>query len=232
MTLSADLRVKVGTFALHAAFDAPHGITTLFGPSGAGKTMTLRAIAGLEPATGRLVVGERTLLDSERGIEVRPRHRRVGFVFQHYALFPHLSVAGNIAYGIHSLGAEERHARVAELLALVHLEDVAAHRPAQLSGGQQQRVALARALATRPALLLLDEPFAAVDLRVRRRLRAELRRIHDAVGTPMILVTHDLAEVRQLSDRVVLIEKGETVGAGTVEELRDDPLFRELAAEG
>ncbi len=230
--LTADLRLTAGSFSLRCAFEGAAGITTLFGPSGAGKTMTLRAIAGLEGATGRLVLRDRVLLDTARGIRVPPRDRRIGFVFQHYALFPHLSVEGNIAYGIHHLPSAERSERVDELLALVRLEELRGQRPAQLSGGQKQRVALARALATRPDLLLLDEPFAAVDLRVRRRLRAELRRLHETLGTPMILVTHDLAEVRELSDHLVLIEAGEVVGAGTVEELDDHPVFRELSGGG
>ncbi|MBL0937384.1 MAG: ATP-binding cassette domain-containing protein [Gemmatimonadaceae bacterium] len=209
MSLRVTLQHRQGSFSLEPNFSVDDGITALVGPSGAGKTLTLRAVAGLlHPARGRVVVNERVLLDTEAHIDVPARDRSVGVLFQQYALFPHLSVAQNVAYGLHGISSAARETRVSELLELVGLPSFHARHPDALSGGQQQRVALARALAPQPALLLLDEPFAAVDLGVRRRLREELRRVHEAVGTPMVLVTHDLDEVQQIADRVVVMDRG------------------------
>jgi len=230
--VSLDVRVahRVGGFALDVAFSAEEGITALFGPSGAGKTLTLRCVAGLSrPDAGRILLHGRTLFDADAGVSLPARDRRIGYVFQQYALFPHLDVEGNVGYGVTGLSRAERAERVGALLALVDLEEFA-RRPVQgLSGGQQQRVALARALATEPDLLLLDEPFAAVDIRVRRRLRAELRRIHEATRTPMLLVTHDLSEVRQLAESVVLMDAGRVVQTGPTRSVLANPADPELA---
>ena len=224
MSVSVRIERTLGDFALRVAFDAAPGITALFGPSGAGKTLTLRSIAGLtRPDAGRIVVSGRTLFDAATGVDLAPRERRVGYVFQQYALFPHLTLGENVAYGVHHLPKRARAERVAALLALVGLAGLAPRRPAELSGGQQQRAALARALAPAPDVLLLDEPFAAVDLRARRRLRAELRRIQQTTGTPMLLVTHDLGEVRQLSDSLVVLDRGAVVRAGRTAEVLADP---------
>jgi molybdate transport system ATP-binding protein len=214
VSVSVSIRLDLPQFTLDVAFEVGEGISALFGPSGAGKSMTLRSIAGLAAPAGRIAVSGRVLLDTATGVDVPPRARRIGYLFQQYALFPHLSVESNVGYGLQVLPRSERAARVAELLSLVGLEGFAARSPRELSGGQQQRVALARALAPRPDLLLLDEPFAALDLRVRRRVRAELRRIHDLTRTPMLLVTHDLAEVRQLADSLVVLDRGRVLCAG------------------
>jgi ABC-type sulfate/molybdate transport systems ATPase subunit len=230
VSLAVDLRLRLGGFELAVSFEAFQGITALFGPSGAGKTLTLRSIAGLTaPDSGRIVLSGRTLLDRDAGIDLPPRERGVGYVFQQYALFPHLDVGRNVAFGIRSRG-DERTEKVRSLLELVGLGGDERRRVTELSGGQQQRVALARALATDPKLLLLDEPFAAVDLRVRRRLRAELRRIYDVTGTPMLLVTHDLPEVRELSDSLVLIDHGRVLRSGPTEGVlaSADPALAEL----
>jgi molybdenum ABC transporter ATP-binding protein len=236
VSLEVAIRIELGEFSLQADFDLQTGITALFGPSGAGKTLTLRCIAGLtRPTAGRVVLAGETLVDTAAGVHVRPQHRRIGYVFQQYALFPHLDVAANIGFGLPRLEKPERTARIASLLSLVGLEGMGDRRPGELSGGQQQRVAIARALATNPRLLLLDEPFAAVDLRVRRRLRTELLRIHQATGTPMLLVTHDLGEVRQLAADVVLLENGRVLRRGPTRDLLTQPVDPEIAqllAEG
>jgi molybdate transport system ATP-binding protein len=230
MSLEVGITSSVGGFTLRVAFHAPPGITALFGPSGSGKTLTLRAVAGLASAArGRIVLDDRVLLDSGSGVDVPTRLRRIGYVFQQSALLPHLSVAKNVEFGIHAWPREARMARVAELLELVGLPAHGDRRPGGLSGGEQQRVALARALAPRPDLLLLDEPFAALDARVRSRLRAELLELHAATGVPMILVTHDLSEVRQLAGWLVVCDAGRTLGEGPVESLLGDPVDPALA---
>jgi molybdate transport system ATP-binding protein len=218
VTLEVTVRKVLGAFTLDVAFSALTGITALFGPSGAGKTVTLRAIAGLmRPDRGRIALGSRALFDSGAAIDVPTRERRIGFVFQHYALFPHLTAAQNIAYGL--ADANTRAARVRELLELTELGDLARSYPRELSGGQQQRVALARALAPRPALVLLDEPFAAVDTFLRERLREQVRAIQAQSGVPMILVTHDLADVREIADAVVMYERGTITRAGPTDDV-------------
>jgi len=177
----------------------------LLGPSGCGKTTLLRAIAGLgRPDAGTIEIGGR--LVEGPGTYVPPERRRVGMVFQDVALFPHLSVAENVAFGIRR--EPDRSARVAELLELVGLPDAGASRPHELSGGMQQRIALARSLAPRPDVVLLDEPFASLDLGLRTQLRGELRRVLDATGASALLVTHDQAEALTVADRVAVLRRG------------------------
>ena len=181
----------------------------LLGPSGGGKTSLLRVLAGLDrPDRGRVT------LDGVDLLTLSVQARRVGFVFQHYALFAHMTVAKNIAFGLEVRPGPSRPpqkviaARVAQLLALTQIEDLGGRYPNQLSGGQRQRVAVARALAVEPRLLLLDEPFGALDSQVRRQLRRELRRIHDATGVTTILVTHDQDEALSVADRVAVMHQG------------------------
>ena len=177
----------------------------MVGPSGCGKSTILRLIAGLEdPTGGEVYVGGR------RVYRLPPRARNIGFMFQGYALFKHMTVADNIGFGlrIRKLPAPERRRRVAELVALMGLKGLADRKPSQLSGGQQQRVALARALAPRPRLLLLDEPFGAVDAKVRQKLRADTKRWQRELGVPTILVTHDQREALELGDRVAIMNQG------------------------
>ncbi len=234
MSIDLSIDLTLGEFHLQVTFGVDDGITALFGPSGAGKTLTLRSIAGLTtPQSGRIVVSSRTLFDSEAAIDVPPRRRGIGYLFQQYALFPHLTVEQNVGFGLHREPTLARSRRVEAMLSLVGLEGLGRRRPDQLSGGQQQRVALARALAPEPDLLLLDEPFAAVDLRTRRRLRSELRRIQEATSTPMIHVTHDLADVRQLSESLVVLDGGQVLQVGSTESLLADPggILAELAEE-
>jgi sulfate transport system ATP-binding protein len=202
-------------------------LVALLGPSGSGKTTLLRIVAGLEFAdTGRV------LFDGEDATERSARDRRVGFVFQHYALFRHMTVFENVAFGLRVQSRRTRPAaseitdRVHELLGLVQLDGLAARLPAQLSGGQRQRVALARALAVRPRVLLLDEPFGALDSRVRKELRRWLRNLHDELHITSVFVTHDQEEALELADRVVVMDHGRIEQAGTPEQVYHEPATR------
>jgi sulfate transport system ATP-binding protein len=196
-------------------------LTALLGPSGGGKSTLLRIIAGLEkPDTGSVEI------DGEDATKLAPRHRDVGFVFQHYAAFTHLSVYRNVAFGleIRKRPKHEIRSRVRELLELVHLEQFADRLPAQLSGGQRQRMALARALAVEPKVLLLDEPFGALDAKVRKELRDWLRRLHDEVHVTTVFVTHDQEEALEVSDEIVVINQGRIEQVGSPDELYDKPM--------
>ena len=195
-------------------------LTALLGPSGGGKSTLLRIIAGLEKAdSGRVEI------DGSDATTLPPRHRDVGFVFQHYAAFTHLSVYRNVAFGleIRKRPKDEIRRRVHELLELVHLEQFADRLPAQLSGGQRQRMALARALAVEPKVLLLDEPFGALDAKVRKELRDWLRRLHDEVQVTTVFVTHDQEEALEVSDEIVVINEGRIEQIGSPDELYDKP---------
>lgn len=215
MSVDVDVRARVGRFDLDVSFSTDAPFTAIVGPSGAGKTLTLRLIAGLlRPDAGRVAVDGRALFDDRHGVDVPARSRRVGLVFQHHALFPHLDVARNIGFGLPDWDAGERTARVRALAQLVELEDRLDARPDELSGGQQQRVAVARALAPRPDLLLLDEPFAAVDTKLRERLRAGLQEALQTEGVRALLVTHDAADAAALADRVLVLEGGRCVATG------------------
>ncbi|WP_029007681.1 sulfate/molybdate ABC transporter ATP-binding protein [Azospirillum halopraeferens] len=199
-------------------------LVAVLGPSGSGKTTLLRMVAGLErPDSGALTI------DGADALPLPPRDRRVGFVFQHYALFRHKTVADNVAFGLEALPAGERpprteiRRRVAEFLELVRLAPLAGRYPAQLSGGQRQRVALARALAVRPRILLLDEPFGALDAEVRKELRRWLRTLHDAMRFTGLFVTHDQEEALEVADRVAIMDRGRIVQIGTPAEVYDRP---------
>jgi sulfate transport system ATP-binding protein len=223
----ANVRKEFDTFAaLHdVSLDIKSGeLIALLGPSGSGKTTLLRLIAGLEqPTVGKIFFGEEDA--SERTI----RERNVGFVFQHYALFRHMTVAENVGFGLRVRpGAtrptkEEIRRRSSELLDLVQLSGLERRYPAQLSGGQRQRVALARAMAIEPKVLLLDEPFGALDAQVRRELRRWLREIHEATGHTTVFVTHDQEEALELADRVVVMSQGSIEQVGTADEVYDTP---------
>jgi iron(III) transport system ATP-binding protein len=184
-------------------------IGVLIGPSGCGKTSLLRAVAGLERcAAGRVTMAGETLSDAGRGLHLTPEQRRIGMVFQDYALFPHLSVADNVAFGVAGLDRAARHKRVQQMLDLVGLAHAARRAPHELSGGQQQRVALARALAPAPRLLLLDEPFSSLDVDLRERLAQEVRVILKESGTTALLVTHDQLEAFAVGDVIGVMNKG------------------------
>jgi molybdate transport system ATP-binding protein len=203
-------------FSLEVAFSSDQDVVVLFGPSGAGKSLTLQAIAGLTtPDVGRIVAGERVLFNSEQGIRVPARRRDVGYVFQDYALFPHLTVAQNVSFGLKRawpwyLPRGER-LRLEEIMDILELTPLRDSLPRDLSGGQRQRVALARALIRRPSLLLLDEPFSALDAPLRAKMRQELLRVRSRFTIPVILITHDPDDVAALAETVVVYENGKVI---------------------
>jgi sulfate/thiosulfate transport system ATP-binding protein len=222
-----NLRKTFGGFVAldNVSLDVPGGeLVALLGPSGSGKTTLLRIIAGLEPADQGSI-----LFHGENATDRPVRERQVGFVFQHYALFRHMSVFENVAFGLRVRPRKERPSEkeiqetVMGLLHLVQLDVLAARRPSELSGGQRQRVALARALAVKPKVLLLDEPFGALDAKVRKELRRWLRRLHEEVHVTSVFVTHDQEEALEVSDRVVIMNEGRIEQTGTPEEVYERP---------
>ena len=218
--IEVDLHLTVSdrkrSFALAAAFASDASVLALYGPSGAGKSLTLQAMAGLiRPRSGRVRVAGNTLFDSNAGIDVRTADRSLGYVFQNYALFPHLSVRENIGFALGSWwrrGSDSRvRHRVDEMLELFELGAMADSRPAALSGGQQQRVALARALAYGPRALLLDEPFAALNPMLRNGLRQELVAMRKRLNVPIVMITHDIDDLAALAEHVIVLDQGRVV---------------------
>ena len=206
----------------NVSVDIPTGsLTALLGPSGGGKSTLLRIIAGLEqPDSGSIEIA------GADSTSLPPQQRNVGFVFQHYAAFKHMTVRGNVAFGLEIRKRPKREVenRVNELLGLVHLSQFADRYPSQLSGGQRQRMALARALAVEPQVLLLDEPFGALDAKVRKELRDWLRRLHDEVHVTTVFVTHDQEEAMEVADEIVVINNGSVEQIGTPDQLYDEPV--------
>ncbi len=208
----ASFRLRLPEFDLAPDFEMGAEMAVLFGASGAGKSLTLRTLAGLvKPDEGTIHLNGQALFDSDDEIDLAPQERGIGYVPQHYALFPHQSISKNIAFGLHNVSAEEREARVAELLKRMRLEPLANRKPGEVSGGQQQRTALARALARRPKMLLMDEPFAAVEEDLRAHLREELLKIQSDFAIPVLLVTHSRAEAYALAERLIVISEGKVV---------------------
>jgi molybdate transport system ATP-binding protein len=211
--LQKELRAADRVFSLDITLASDSQRIVLYGPSGSGKSLTLKAIAGLmRPDSGHIRIQGRTLFDSAQGIDVRVQERNVAYLFQDYALFPHLTVAQNIAFGLArgsiNLRRPAEHPAVRQWLQAFELDAIAHSRPAQISGGQRQRVALARALVAEPDMLLLDEPFSALDLSLRQRMRSELAELQSRLQVPMLLITHDPADVEALGQTVFELRDG------------------------
>lgn len=219
-------------FHLQLQWRSEHRRVVLLGGSGAGKTLTLKAIAGLlQPDAGHIRVAGRALFDAAQGINLTPQQRHVGYVFQDYALFPHLTVRQNIGFGLQrgwrNPRPRARHPEVDQWLEALHIEPLAEQMPHQLSGGQRQRVALARALAAQPGAMLLDEPFSALDPALRQALRDELDSLQRRLQLPMILITHDPEDARQLGDHIIHLQDGQVLR----EELAGAPGARQIRPE-
>jgi molybdate transport system permease protein len=230
MSLEVAIEKNVGGFRLAVEFTADGAPLGLLGPSGSGKTMTLRAIAGLEtPDRGRISLDGNVLFDSEQKINLSVRERRIGLLFQNYALFPHLTAAENIAFGLQQVSEAERKRRVAEQLVAAQLIGVAERYPATLSGGEQQRVALARALAIEPTALLLDEPFSALDTHLRGALERQLRETLAAYRGSTLFVSHNLEEAYRVCEKIVVLENGKVAAQGPKEEVFRHPPTIEVA---
>lgn len=210
MKLLVDIKKELGSFHLRAAFDTDDGVLGLLGASGCGKSMTLKCIAGIEkPDSGHIELNGTVLFDSQRHIDLPPQQRSVGYLFQSYALFPHMTVRQNIQCGFRGIkNSAKRALAEQEMIHFMRLEGLENHRPAQLSGGQQQRVALARMLASSPKLLMLDEPFSALDSHLREKLQIELKALLVKYPAPSLMVTHSRDEAYRLCERIALMEDG------------------------
>ena len=230
LTLQAQMTLRELELSVELSIGASQRVA-LVGPSGAGKSTVLRLIAGLRrPRRGKVTLGPATWLDSDRGVELAPERRRCGFLFQSYALFDHLSVRRNVAYGLRRVSSDERRRRSEELLGRFGIEGLAEARPRELSGGERQRVALARALAPDPAALLLDEPLSALDPTTRGSAIRELASMLAEVAVPTLIVTHDFSEAALLADRLAVMEAGQIVQSGTAAEVAARPASAFVAA--
>lgn len=214
--ITATVQIARGTFTLDVQFEATGPVLGVFGPSGAGKSTLIHLIAGLaRPHRGSIVLREQPLFDDARHINVPTHRRRIGVVFQEHRLFPHYSVKGNLLYGAKGHGREE----LDRIVALLELAPLLDRRINDLSGGERQRIALGRALLSAPQLLLLDEPLASLDLRLRRQIIPYLRRVRDELNVPMLYVSHDLTEILQLTEEILVLERGRSVGCGRYGEI-------------
>ncbi|MCI0651989.1 MAG: molybdenum ABC transporter ATP-binding protein [Planctomycetes bacterium] len=230
--IHAAVRLERGDFTLDVDFRAGARATGVFGPSGAGKTTLINLIAGLErPAQGTIAVNGRTLFDSARGIDVPVERRRIGVVFQEHRLFPHYSVKGNLLYGAGRAGRAG--AEGDRIIDLLELGPLLARRVHELSGGERQRVALGRALLSNPSLLLLDEPLSSLDLRLRQQILPYLRRVRDLIAMPMLYVSHEISEILQLTDRLLMLDRGKIAGSGSYTDLmHEDAALALVYAQG
>ena len=224
MSLSVDIRHSFGAFELDLSFAVDGGVTALFGPSGAGKTTVANVIAGLfAPEFGRVRLGARCLLDTQTGQCLPAHQRRIGYVFQDGRLFPHLTVAGNLDFGTRYVPAGAAGPDRDEVIALMGIAHLLARRPANLSGGEKQRVALARALLTRPELLIMDEPLAALDGPRKDEILPYLEQVRDSGTLPILYVSHSVAEIARLADNIAVLREGRVLRSGPVSDILSDP---------
>ena len=225
MSLDVNIEKDLGGFHLSAHFSVENGIVGFLGASGSGKSMTLKCIAGIEtPDRGSIVLDGVTLFDSETHVNLPPQKRQVGYLFQNYALYPHMTVRKNILCGLHDVkGRAEREARLREALRLFQLEDIAEHRPSEISGGQAQRVALSRILVNKPKLLMLDEPFSALDSHLRLQLQLELKKTLSAYNGTVLMVTHSRDEAYHMCDAITIVENGTFDSVRATKPLFADP---------
>lgn len=231
MSIYVDIEKKLGSFHLKVKFEVGNETLALLGASGCGKSMTLKCIAGIEkPDRGRIVVDDVVLFDSEKKIDLPPQHRQTGLMFQNYALFPNMTVSQNIQCGANrEPDTKKREDLVVSVMERFGLTHLAKHFPHQLSGGQQQRVALARILVSNPRILLLDEPFSALDSHLRFKLEQEVRQVIRQFGKTVLLVSHDRDEVFRMSDQIAIMDSGEIQAMGTKSEVFQNPRTRKAA---
>lgn len=221
---------KSPSFSMHCTFDAGSDLIVLFGCSGSGKTTSLRCVAGLEtPDAGKIKINDTLYFDSKKKVNIPPERRKIGYMFQENALFPHMNVKQNIEFGLKGMSSLEKTRRADEMLRLVGIEELEFAYPEELSGGQKQKVALARALAPSPEVLLLDEPFSSLDTVVRMKLKKELRTIQKELEIPVIFITHDPVEAFTLSDKMVVFENGRIEQAGSPDDVFYHPKTQYVA---
>ena len=225
MSLSVDIVRQLGSFTLEAQFEAENGVTCLLGASGCGKSFTLKCIAGIEkPDRGHIELDGVVLYDSEKHINLPPQKRKVGYLFQNYALFPNMTVRQNILCGLHrEKNRAEKEKKVQDIIRLMQLDGLENRKPAQLSGGQQQRVALARILVNEPRMLMLDEPFSALDAHLRDSLKIELRDMLQSFGKEVLMVTHSREEAYNMSTHIIVMDQGKLLANKDTKELFADP---------
>jgi len=230
VSLTVDIRVQAGGFLLDTAFISQAASTAILGASGAGKSLTLRTIAGLQsPTSGHIIQGKRTLFSSEARVDIPARRRNIGYLFQDYALFPHLTVIENMAFGLRGCPQSDQRATMVRMVDLLHLHGLEGRLPAGLSGGERQRVALGRALAPHPGLLLLDEPFSALDSPSREALIEEFIMLREAIDIPTVLVTHDVGEAYALAEHLVVMGQGRVLQSGPKRKVFHHPCSPEVA---
>ena len=229
MGLRVDIKKRLNGFTLDASWEIGNELAVLFGQSGAGKSLTLQLIAGLmKPDSGIISSGENDYFDQARGINIPPYKRSFGYVFQDLALFPHMTVRENILYGSKGVPDEEKLARLADLTGKFRIQGIGDKMPSEISGGQKQRVAFARALIRRPEVLLLDEPFSALDNALRIEMRAFLMQVREDFNLPVVLVTHDVYEAFTMPDRLIVYSNGRVVQTGTPSEVFSRPASKEV----